>query len=211
MSDIRLCLDHGYYEDTNCPVCGTKGKRVLSHGRRRQLSKFACGLLRHFPDEYDVSLTPQGWTAISDVVEAVTEKYEWADGEDLRAVAAMDGKGRYEIDQGRIRAAYGHSVDVSLESSESPVPDVLYHGTNPDNVDAILSEGLRPMSRQLVHLSDSPDEALEVGRRHDETPVLLRVDTKALLDGGDKITKRGNSVYTAPRIDPKYITVVEDR
>ncbi len=44
-------------------------------------------------------------------------------------------------------------VDVSLEPTDAPVPDELYHGTAPGNLESIRSEGLRPMSRQHVHLS----------------------------------------------------------
>ncbi len=30
---------------------------------------------------------------------------------------------------GRVRAAYGHSVDVTLDGTDDPVPATLYHGT----------------------------------------------------------------------------------
>jgi len=62
-------------------------------------------------------------------------------------VIATDPKGRFERDERAdetvIRAAYGHSVDVDMDATDGAVPDTLYHGTAPRNLDAILSEGLQ--------------------------------------------------------------------
>lgn len=72
----------------------------------------------------------------------------------VAAVASMDSKGRYEVDGNYIRAVYGHSVDVAIQSGDtapSAIPETLYHGTAEGNLDAILTDGLRPMSRQKVH------------------------------------------------------------
>ncbi|MDS0300873.1 RNA 2'-phosphotransferase [Halogeometricum sp. S1BR25-6] len=202
---IRVCEEHGYFEGSDCPACGDDGREVLGDGRRTRLSKFVSGALRHFPDDAGLSVDDGGWTEYEELVEAVTDRYSWADSEHVEAVTATDPKGRFERRGDRIRAAYGHSIDVTLESTESAVLERLYHGTAPRNVGTILEEGLKPMSRQRVHLSETVEEAREVGRRHADDPVLLVVDAEAMTREGFEVNRRGTGTYTVARVPPEFL------
>jgi putative RNA 2'-phosphotransferase len=144
------------------------------------------------------------------LVGAVTEKYDWARPEHLEALVATDPKGRFERRGHRIRAAYGHSVDVDLGATDDPVPDTLYHGTAPRNLDAIREEGLRPMDREAVHLSGTIEAARSVGARHAADPVVLVVDAAGLLAEGHEVHKRGRGTYTTDRVPPAYLEVRDD-
>ncbi len=219
---IRSCDDHGPFdgERGRCPACGDRGSQLVSGSRRRRLSKFMSGALRHFPDDVGLSLDDHGWTSNDALVEVVEQQYDWATADHVAAVIATDPNGRFErtafgsapddtvdrVDRGQVRAAYGHSVDVDLEPTDAPVPDELYHGTAPENLDAIRREGLRPMSRQQVHLSRSHDEALRVGRRHAAEPIVLVVDAAGMLADGHRITKRGVDTYTTDWVPPAYLS-----
>ncbi|RKD93259.1 RNA 2'-phosphotransferase [Halopiger aswanensis] len=220
---IRTCPTHGPFsadEGDGCPACGERGSELLSGERRQRLSKFMSGALRHFPDDAGIDLDERGWTAYADLVAAVERKYGWADERHVAGVIATDPKGRFErtgsdggSDADRVRAAYGHSVDVDLESeaqsasdpTDSPVPDDLYHGTAPENLASIREEGLKPMSRQQVHLSESRKAARRVGQRHAAEPVVLVVDAAAMLADGRRITKRGEETYTTDAVPPAYL------
>jgi len=106
--------------------------------------------------------------------------------EAVLAVLGLDPRGRCEVDgeDGRVRATYGHSIDVEVDAEDpGPNPDVLYHGTPPRNLHAILDEGLRPMQRNEVPLSPDLATAREVGRRWDD-PAVLRVDVDTLREAG---------------------------
>lgn len=208
-ADVFRCVDHGYVEGSPCPVCGREGERVLAGQRRRRLSKFVSGALRHFPGDAGLELDDRGWTAVEALVRAVERQYDWADREALAAVVATDPKGRFERDDDRIRAAYGHSVDVSLEPTDAPVPDTLYHGTAPENLDPIRREGLRPMGRQRVHLSADRATARAVGRRHADEPVVLVVDAAGMQADGNRIVKRGRATYTTARVPPAYLRLAD--
>lgn len=207
---IRACDDHGYVDGDACPVCGDEGRHVLDDDRRVTLSKYLSGALRHFPENAGLALDDRGWVDDESLVDAVTDRYPWAEPEHVDAVVATDSKGRFERRDRRIRAAYGHSVDVELESTETSVPDRLYHGTAPRNVASIFDRGLEPMSRQTVHLSETPEEAREVGRRHADEPVVLVVDARAMVHDGFEIDKRGTETYTVGRVPPKYIGRSDD-
>ena len=215
---IRRCPDHGYVACGACPVCGADGLRVLGEDHRTRLSKFLSGALRHFPGDVGLSLTERGWTDYDALVDAATSNYDWATPDCVAGVVATDHKGRFEVSGGqftegeqpdRIRAAYGHSVDVTLESSGEAVPGQLYHGTAPKNLDAIAKEGLRPMGRQQVHLSETLAGAREVGRRHANDPILLVVDAHALQRDGIGVDARGEETYTTDRVPPAYIEVFD--
>jgi putative RNA 2'-phosphotransferase len=217
---IRRCSEDGFFEGDTCPICDREGTLVLDGARRRQLSKFVSGALRHFPEDAGIELDEAGWTAFTALRTAVERKYDWADSETLAGVIATDPKGRFErtgaSDEssagaagGRVRAAYGHSVDVTLDATDDPVPTTLYHGTAPRNADAIREDGLRPMGRQTVHLSDSVATAREVGRRHADDPVVFAVDAAAMQADDRRIVKRGTETYTTDRVPPAYLSLLE--
>ncbi|APW96646.1 RNA 2'-phosphotransferase [Halobiforma lacisalsi AJ5] len=229
---IRDCEDHGPFatDDGRCPVCGARGDQVVSGSRRRRLSTFLSGALRHFPDDVGLEPDGRGWVPDEDLVAAARRKYDWADERRVDAVIATDPKGRFErtastgtdtgtstgddlessADRHLVRAAYGHSIDVSLEPTDAPVPDRLYHGTAPDNLSSIREEGLLPMARQQVHLSGSREAARRVGRRHAAEPVVLVVDAAAMLADGHRIAKRGAETYTTDRVPAQYLSRSSD-
>ena len=132
---------------------------------------------------------------------------------------ATDPKGRFERESrsggDSIRAAYGHSVAVNLEDdggdgnddSDSEVPARLFHGTDPANRESILSEGLQPMGRQKVHLSETVHEAREVGSRHADSPLVFEVDAEAMLADGRRIAKRGEGTYTTDEVPPTHLSI----
>ena len=217
---VSCCPEDGFFEGDTCPVCDREGTLVLDSARRRQLSKFVSGALRHFPEDAGIEVDDAGWTAFASLRAAVERKYAWADGEALAGVIATDPKGRFErtgaSDEsstgaagGRVRASYGHSVDVTLDSTDDPVPATLYHGTAPRNVDSIRDAGLKPMGRQTVHLSDSVEAAREVGRRHADDPVVFVVDAAAMRADDRRIVKRGSETYTTDRVPPGYLSLLE--
>jgi putative RNA 2'-phosphotransferase len=238
MSDpIATCPDHGYYPSssdttTECPQCGTAGTRVLDGRRRRRLSTFLSGALRHFPDDVGIQLDPAGWTPREVLVAAVEAQYDWAGGREVSAVVATDPKGRFETrrdgSQVLVRAAYGHSIDVDVDldrdlplgpddqsgadddetdAAGADVPETLYHGTAPRNLAVILEEGLKPMKRQAVHLSGDRETARAVGRRHaDGDPVVLVVDVRGLSAAGFTVRRRGRETYTVERVPPQFLS-----
>ena len=202
---VRTCDDHGFFVGESCPVCGDAGGKVLSENRRVRLSKFMSGVLRHFPTDAGLTLDARGWVDYDAFVDAVTDNYSWAGPQQVAAVVATDSKGRFERRGNRIRAVYGHSIDVTLETAEADVPGRLYHGTAPRNLDDIAEEGLKPMSRQQVHLSGTPREARTVGERHASDPVVLMVDSEAMVRDGFEIDERGRDTYTVDSVPPEYV------
>lgn len=160
-------------------------------------SKRLAYLLRHseLPDRF-------GWVAVRVLVEE-----QGYSAEELKEIVATDPKNRYEFSEDRlaIRARQGHSIVVELGLEEAVPPAVLYHGTATRFWAAISTEGLRPMSRNYVHLSGTVEEAVAVGQRHGK-PIVLEVDTEAVRRAGGRFYRASNGVWLTGPVAPEFIS-----
>ncbi|WP_456368882.1 RNA 2'-phosphotransferase [Geoglobus sp.] len=202
--DAGYCESCGFFEDR----CGCGRGRVLIKGRDRvRISRFLSGLLRHYPDRFGIELDRRGYARLEDVLGILKERYGIGEVE-LRAIVELDRKRRFEISDGKIRARYGHSVDVDVGWTEDKsIPEKLYHATSPENLASILKSGLLPMRRREVHMTATPEEAIEVGMRHSNTPVLMEIDTRRMAERGIDVRKKGR-VFTADHVPPDCLRVV---
>ncbi len=174
----------------------------------KALSKYLSYLLRHHPEEGNLELDRKGFASLEEVLQTLADsKHSWASEEDIRRLQEMGGRKRFEIKEGEIRALYGHSIEVDIEGRMEPKSD-LYHGTAKSSVDPILKEGLKPMGRQFVHLSKKKKEAVKIGKRHDPTPVILRIEASSAHDKGIDFYDRGDIILTE-YVPPEFIEIEE--
>ena len=170
----------------------------------QRLGKLLALVLRHRPEVAGVALDPAGWVGVDELVAGLRHTGHRVSADDVRRAVDADSKGRYELAHGRIRAAQGHSLDVDLGLEPVPPPDVLYHGTVERFVPAILAEGLRPGSRQFVHLSPDVATAEAVGRRRG-VPVVLVVDAAGAHAAGRAFRRSSNGVWLTDAVPPAYL------
>ena len=171
-------------------------------------SKFLSLVLRHAPETIGLSLDANGWAEVDQLLAQAASHGKAITRAQLDAVVANDSKTRYAYsDDGlRIRANQGHSlaaVDIGLPPATPPA--ALYHGTASRFVDAIREQGLRPGSRNHVHLSATEDTAVNVGSRHGK-PVVLSIDTAAMLAQGHVFYLAANGVWLADAVPATFIT-----
>lgn len=170
----------------------------------KRLSKFLSLILRHDPGSIGIVLDSGGWVKVSDIV----AKAGFSVSPDAIAeVVRTSDKQRFSLseDGTRIRANQGHSFPVDLGLSPVTPPDVLFHGTGAGTVATILAEGLKPMSRQHLHLSPDRDTAIKVGQRHGK-PVVLRVAAGALAAKGQEFYLSANGVWLTGAVSPEFLT-----
>lgn len=151
-----------------------------------ELSKFIGYVLRHKPEKYLLVPGEQGWVPLKELLSVLqSQNSEWSSLtiEDIQMFVENQEKKRYEIQGEYIRAAYGHSLKKKITYQSQKPPSYLYHGTSITAFERIQKEGLKPMSRQYVHLSADLETAYIVGKRYVDDPVLLRVHSeKAYYD-----------------------------
>jgi putative RNA 2'-phosphotransferase len=175
--------------------------------RDTQLSKFLSLVLRHRPDTVGVSLDPQGWVLIDELLQKSTAAGMHITRDDLLRVVEASPKQRFSVsaDGLRIRASQGHSVAVDLALSPQTPPKLLYHGTATRSLPSILSEGLKPQSRRQVHLSVDEPTALLVGQRHGK-PTVLIVDAAGMHAQGFDFFRADNGVWLTDYVPPDFLS-----
>ena len=181
----------------------------MNDSQRVALSKLLALLLRHRASEHGLALDPEGFVPIDQLQAAINRKggWGWVRAEHVEEVIARQEKRRYEIVDGDIRAIYGHTLATAISYPAVAPPDLLLHGTARRFVDAIRREGLRPMSRQYVHLTDDLALAQLTGRRRDPQPAILQIDAARAHAEGVVFFQADNGVFLAKQVPAEYIAV----
>ncbi|AKB84076.1 RNA 2'-phosphotransferase [Methanococcoides methylutens] len=205
---IRKCKEHGYFRGEVCPECGNSGRYVLDDEREERLGRFVSGALRHFPDDVGLTMDKQGWVNMDLLCDIMERRYRWASRERLVSLVESDVKNRYEITGSRIRARYGHSVDVELDYPENELP-YLYYGVSQEEVDMLLDAGIAPLRQTYVHLSTTPEKATESASVHTENPVVLEIDADEAQNDGIEFMAVNSDIVLAESVPPEYLVVVE--
>ena len=104
---------------------------------------------------------------------------------------------KFSPDLELIRAICGHTTsDVSLQDLASEPIDInsdrLDFGTMRDAIDSIYKNGLNKMSRNYVHFTSSMSN-IRTG-----SEVLIHLDVRKYLRGGNKLYRLSNGVIAAP-------------
>ena len=136
-------------------------------------------VLRHQPEVANLELDADGYVSCQALIDGCRARGFALDQAVLAEIVGSNDKQRYSFnaDHTKIRANQGHSlknVDLGLQAVAPPA--LLYHGTTRERADKILdlvnstaglpAAGLRPQSRQHVHLSADLETAQKVGSRH---------------------------------------------
>ena len=175
----------------------------------KSLSKFISLVLRHRPDEFGLTLDNDGFTDFDALLVVVNARFsDEATREDVESVIAGDehGKKRFEMVDGRVRAVFGHSIGTpQITYPLVQPPDTLYHGTVRRFVQQILLQGLKPQSRQYVHLTTNREEAERVGRRHGHEFVLLIIRAVDAHASGVKFFQADDERFLVKHVPPKFI------
>jgi putative RNA 2'-phosphotransferase len=154
-----------------------------------------------------LELDAQGWAGIDELIAKADAAGTRFGRNELLYIVETSDKKRFSLspDGVRIRAAQGHSVSVELGLAPREPPPVLYHGTATRFVEAILAGGLKPQSRQQVHLSPDQITAHRVGQRHGK-PVIFKVDAARMHAQSFKFCIADNGVWLTDTVPPEFLS-----
>jgi putative RNA 2'-phosphotransferase len=169
-------------------------------------SKFLSLILRHEPERVGLHLGEGGWVGVDDLLQAVNSHGVPLTVEQLQHVVSTNSKKRFAFsDDGRqIRASQGHSVEVDLQYTPQPPPEILYHGTATRFLPDIRKGGLQRMARHDVHLSAETRVTIQVGGRHGK-PVLLIIRAGDMHRAGHVFRCSANGVWLVSQVPPEFI------
>jgi len=177
----------------------------------KRCSKFLSLVLRHDPPAAELSLDPNGWANVQELLAAMNRTGMQMDEAGLQFIVENNDKKRFVLseDRTRIRAAQGHSIQIDHQFEAKLPPAKLYHGTAKKNFEAIMREGLAIKKRHHVHLSADLETATKVGRRWSHEIVIFVVDCERMVGDGVKFYISENGVWLTDFVDPKYLSVQE--
>lgn len=186
---------------------------------RIKLSKTVSYILRHHPEDFGLKMAADGSVELEALVRALRSKFPKITEDDLIDLAVDDCKGRFDLlaNNTRIKANYGHSIENINPNYEAVrPPEELFHGSRPEVREDIWEEGLKPMNRNYVHLSQTEAEAVKVAKRRTDNPIIFRVQALEAYENGIKFYKAGTrnsgqaevEIYLADKISPEYL--IED-
>lgn len=171
-----------------------------------QQSKFLSRVLRHQPERIGISLDPNGWVPVDELIEAYTKHGMILNREMLERIVEQNNKKRFSFSEDglKIRANQGHSVSVDLNLEAIEPPERLYHGTASHYLPSIRKDGLVKGKRHHVHLSEDPITAHQVGKRHG-SPVILQIAAKEMHQDGYVFFRSANGVWLTEFVPVRYM------
>ena len=205
---LKECRSHGFFRDEFCPMCGSEAKFLLNDQEVDMLGRTMAGVLRHFPERYDLAMDKNGWIDLRDFIAGVqsrNRRLRFLKPHHVVGLIETDPKGRYQFRDGRIRATYGHTLDIELDLPTENIPERLFYPTTEEEFVNLQAAGLKPADRKMVHLSRTYEAALEAGRVKIPNPVIVEVDAKGAREGGNVIMKAGKTVYLTREVPPAFL------
>ena len=136
--------------------------------------------------------------------------YHWLRGWHFEAIANADEKGRYQVENGMIRATYGHSIELDLDLPTDDIPEALYYPCESGEVETLLEFGLTAGDRKNVHLSRSIQNAMEAGHVRIDRPIILEIDTSRAIADGHVIYRAGTTVFLTDEVPGEYLYKVDE-
>lgn len=173
-----------------------------------RITRSLAKMLRHAPEEFDVELDRFGFADCREVVQVLNECIgQPIDENDLAEAIEAGDRPRYSIENGRIRALYGHSIEVDPGEPEKP-QELLYVGLGSRDAERAERYGLRAGRRSFLHLAKDFEEARETGRRQARTYVVVTVYALDAWEQGVNFYDRG-ALYLSEPIPTEFLEAGE--
>lgn len=173
-----------------------------------QLSKFLSLILRHHPEQLQLTLDSDGWLKIDDLLHQAHKQGKSISRTQLEHVVSTNNKKRFQISEDGllIRAVQGHShPNVQRIYHATQPPKILYHGTAQHYLTSIQEKGLIAGKRHYVHLSADYETAEKVGKRHGQ-PIVFILETNAMLHAGIEFFQAENGVWLTQHVPVQFLS-----
>jgi putative RNA 2'-phosphotransferase len=178
---------------------------------KKQLSKYLSLVLRHQPELIGITPDQYGWVDLDELILKSNKIGKKITLPFIREIVENSDKKRFSLnnDETKIKANYGHSIPVKMESLPEIPPEFLYHGTIKINFPSIQEKGLTSRKRQFVHLSRDRQTAYEVGNRHGK-PEILVIEAKKMHQKGYRFFRTPASIWLTEWVPPEMIRFDEE-
>ena len=171
-----------------------------------RFSRWMAYVLRHNPTRYGLTADRHGFVDLEAFLTIAGRRYPSVSSDRLRALIDEGDRNRFAVAGGRLRARYGHSIVVEPAGEPITPPERLYHGSDSACRERVMSDGVRPMDRRMVHLSATIDDALAVARHKTVQPLILRIEALAAHEAG-VVFYRESAVFLVAHVPAQFVGI----
>jgi len=183
----------------------------LDEADAERLSRFLALVLRHRAPQFDLEMDDEGFVYIDDLLDLIDERQrslDWVEAEHIEELARRGGgRHRFEVKGDQVRATYGHSFHRPIRYPAVEPPENLYIGVGKSKMGELRRDGLRPDRRQYVHLSESEEEAREVGQHHADDVSVVVVRAREAHEAGIPFYHPTEGIFLTPKVAPQYMNL----
>ena len=171
-----------------------------------RFSRWMAYVLRHNPERYGLQADRHGYVDFEEFLRVAARRYPALAADRLRELICSAGPARFDVGDGRIRARYGHTFAAAPIGSPVEPPEQLYHGAEEGLAPRLLADGLTPVDRTMLHLSDTVDDAVAVASKRGGRVAVIRIQAREAQAAGVAFY-RESKVYLAAQIPARFLSL----
>ncbi len=172
----------------------------------KRLSKLISYILGHKPADFGLVPDRDGFVKIKEFLKAVCEEkgLRYIRRSHIDEILITLSHPPVEIKDNYIRATDRDKLPEN--NPAQTLPKLLYTCVRRKAYPFVLDKGIFPMGFGHVILSSVPEMAERMGKRKDQMPVLLTVQTRKSLEKGTLFYEAGDTLYLADSIQTDCFT-----
>jgi len=167
-----------------------------------KLEKFLLYVLSRHPDEFGLLPDAEGYFKIKSLLQTLHEEAGWKHirQSHIDALLLMTQPSKFEINGPLIRACQRDCMPAFM--IPDTLPKLLYTAIRSRAYRWTHENGIHPTGLPFILLSTDLSMAMRIGKRIDNDPILLTVQTAKAADAGSFFRQFGEGLYLADRIEP---------
>lgn len=168
--------------------------------RIKSNAKIIQYILGRNPDEFGLVLDEHGFIKIKTLIQALHEEPDWRfmKTSNLQELILSMASPPVEINGALIRATDRRHLPEIYHPSQ--LPKLIYSAVRRRAYPVVLEKGLRPGGDGRLTMTSDRDMAVRLGRRIDNDPVILTVQTVAAQSKGVDFKQYGRALFLADNI-----------
>ena len=162
-------------------------------------------MLGHRPDEFGLVPDSEGFVPYKELLQAIHEEEGWRYVRRSHVNEVLLGRDRslFESEDERIRSVE-QRWELDLHTSARVLPKILFTAIRRKAHPVVMERGLSPAEDKHLVLTPVREMALRIGRRRDQTPVLLEILAEVAREKRALFFSFGD-LFLSPEIPAKSI------
>ena len=166
----------------------------------KQLAKYITYIMGRKPDEFGLVPDMDGFVKMKELIKAICEEegLRYVRSSHIDEILITLSNPPIEILDNLVRAKSRDHLPRRMPASN--LPKLLYTCIRRKAYPSVMDKGIFPIGRGHVILSPEKKLAEKIGKRIDQTPVLLTVQTQKVVKIGVILIQAGDLIFMAKTI-----------